>query len=167
MRMKEVVHCETQEQWDEVNNKLPDNNKIISEWSDYGDQSCRDINFASYTGLNYYQKEGYKIYSFEEWKEKFDNKEFIIPEYWMLQINPQNIEAITKWRIGVFGAYGDVSNKNYIYSNGSSRKPIDGEVYTQISTYEFINHVVKNSVNKFVNKEFLPLMKLLKTLDIN
>ena len=90
-----------------------------------------------------------------------------LPEYWKLKISAHNIEAITNWRIGVFGLYGDISNKDYIYSYGTTRKPLlMKDDYISITFNQFKEDVLKNSVNKFINKDFLAMNNLLIKLGI-
>ena len=68
----EVVHCETQEQWDFVSEKLNYNwHPMQSGWWLFCKFSCINLNEKDYHSISHYQKENYKIYTFQEWCDKF------------------------------------------------------------------------------------------------
>ena len=69
----EVVHTETQEQWDFVC-KIQNYENI--NWSSYGKESCINLSekgYADKDGIAYGNGQA-KIYSFEEWLDKFGHK---------------------------------------------------------------------------------------------
>ena len=168
MQEKEVVHCETQEQWNIVNNKLPSDRRLINNWDSYEEKSCIDFNNFQYSGIDWFQGENYKIYSFDEWFQLIELKEknYVLPEYWKLNITEANIESINNWRIGVFDLSGDISNKDWIYSTGRTNKPLMSDEYKQISSHVFDNYVLKNAVYKFTNKNLMILDGIFAKLGI-
>jgi len=69
----EVVHCETQEQWDIVTEKLGYKwGKNISLKTAHKDKTCIDLIVAQYGSRGYFERYISKIYSFEEWCKEFD-----------------------------------------------------------------------------------------------
>ncbi len=97
-----------------------------------------------------------------------ESTECIIPEYWYLRITEENLNEITNWRNGVFGLTGKISNKDYIYSYGTTREPfILKNEYKEITTPFFKEIIIKNSIYKPIkNKDMLSLFKLLDKLNI-
>lgn len=72
---KEVVQCVTEEQWIFVNSKLPEALRLPANgyWHSYGELTCKNIYYSTYGELDFYEREDYKIYSFEEWCELTNN----------------------------------------------------------------------------------------------
>lgn len=67
----EVVHCETQEQWDFVLNKL--NCAFIKKenWKRYGKNSGISFNNEQWCKIDWYKEHNSLILSFQEWCDKF------------------------------------------------------------------------------------------------
>lgn len=71
----EAVHCKTQEEWDFVNSKLESHLKLPSStWSSYKERQAKCLNKGQHCSIDWYSKNGYKVYSFEEWCTKFNHK---------------------------------------------------------------------------------------------
>ena len=77
----EVVHTETQEQWDFVLSKLTPGCLLSKQSKDFtGNKSLYpegiSVSFSdnSWCGINYFKQENSKIYTFEEWLDKFGHK---------------------------------------------------------------------------------------------
>jgi hypothetical protein len=68
----EVVHCETQEQWDFVIEKL--GYKSLDYWDKYKQDSCIELPVQCYCDIDFYREKNSKIYSFQEWCDKFGHK---------------------------------------------------------------------------------------------
>ena len=70
--MKEVVHVETQEQYDYVTEKL-NYNWNENKWLDERENTCLIIDEKIYSSINYHKKYGnVKIISFEEFKLRYE-----------------------------------------------------------------------------------------------
>ena len=70
--MREVVHVETQEQYDYVTEKL-NYNWNESRWLDERENTCLRIDDEMmYDSLKYYTSLGYKIISFYEFKSRYE-----------------------------------------------------------------------------------------------
>ena len=70
--MREVVHVETQEQYDYVTEKL-NYNWNENRWLDERENTCLRIDDEmTYDSLKYYTSLGYKIISFEEFKSRYE-----------------------------------------------------------------------------------------------
>lgn len=74
----EVVHTETQEQWDFVLNKIKNTvNNVSKGFLSYKEKSGLNINSGSQADVPWWRetyKENIKIYSFKEWLDKFGHK---------------------------------------------------------------------------------------------
>jgi hypothetical protein len=72
--LNEAVLCTTQEEWDYVFSKYP--GKINYGKSILQDKKsiCLNLESLYHASLNHYREEGYIIYSFQEWCEKFGHK---------------------------------------------------------------------------------------------
>lgn len=74
----EVVHTETQEQWDFVLTKIKNTvNNTSKGFISYKEESGLNINSGSQADIPWWKetyKENIKIYSFEEWLDKFGHK---------------------------------------------------------------------------------------------
>ena len=77
----EVVHCKTQDEWDFVLDKLNYTKNTSKDWSIYKANSCLNINKDLRAELAYYLKENAKIYSFQEWCDKFGHKPDFKPKF--------------------------------------------------------------------------------------
>ena len=70
--MREVVHVETQEQYDYVTEKL-NYNWDENKWLDERENTCLRIDDEmTYDSLKYYTSLGYKIISFYEFKSRYE-----------------------------------------------------------------------------------------------
>ena len=70
--MKEVVHVETQEQYDYVTEKL-NYNWNENKWLNERENTCLIIDEKIYSSINYHKKYGnVKIISFEEFKLRYE-----------------------------------------------------------------------------------------------
>ena len=70
--MREVVHVETQEQYDYVTEKL-NYNWNENKWLDERENTCLIIDEKIYSSINYHKKYGnVKIISFEEFKLRYE-----------------------------------------------------------------------------------------------
>ena len=70
--MKEVVHVETQEQYDYVTEKL-NYNWNENKWLDERENTCLRIDEKLYSSINYHKKYGIeKVISFEEFKSRYE-----------------------------------------------------------------------------------------------
>ena len=108
----------------------------------------------------YYPESGFKLEN-----EFYEN--LTLPEYWKLKITSESLQDISNWRTNVFGFDGYINNKTYIYSYGTTRKPlIEKSEYKEISYAQFKEVILKNAITKFTNKEASSMMKLLAKLDI-
>ena len=70
----EVVHCETQEQWDFVTEKLSYNWNDKCSWKLHQEKTCINLTKENYCSLEWYKKYDYKVYSFSEWCTKFNHQ---------------------------------------------------------------------------------------------
>lgn len=76
----EVVHCETQEQWDFIRSKCNTQHGIYNlNWEkrdckSYPEGVAISINNSSYCGLNYWKNNKANILSFQEWCDKFGHQ---------------------------------------------------------------------------------------------
>lgn len=68
----EVVHTETQEQWNFVYKKT--NSKQGNNWYNYKNYTGFCLNMDEYTEIKWYREQNSKIYTFEEWLDKFGHK---------------------------------------------------------------------------------------------
>jgi hypothetical protein len=80
----EVVHCTTQEEWDFIKNKTTKVNS--KEWSEaiekYSGGVCIYSNGRGWASLGYWQNlNNTKIYSFQEWCDKFGHKPDFKPKF--------------------------------------------------------------------------------------
>jgi hypothetical protein len=73
----EVVHCNTQEEWDDVISKKNRHNLSSSTWKHYNNKSCIIINttddinmIGTYSSIEWFFKRNTRIYSYNEWCEK-------------------------------------------------------------------------------------------------
>ena len=65
---KEVVYCETQEQWNMVNDSLPEDIRLLHKSFENYKFRCKDLWTSSGTRSSiYYKERGYIIYTFNEW----------------------------------------------------------------------------------------------------
>ena len=72
--MREVVHVETQEQYDYVTEKL-NYNWNENKWLDERENTCLRIDEKLYSSINYHKKYGdAKVISFEEFKSRYELK---------------------------------------------------------------------------------------------
>ena len=72
--MKEVVHVETQEQYDYVTEKL-NYNWNENKWLDEGENTCLRIDEKLYSSIIYHKKYGIeRVISFEEFKSRYEPK---------------------------------------------------------------------------------------------
>ena len=70
--MREVVHVETQEQYDYVTEKL-NYNWNENNWLDERENTCLRIDEKLYGSINYHKKYGnVKVISFEEFKSRYE-----------------------------------------------------------------------------------------------
>ena len=70
--MREVVHVETQEQYDYVTEKL-NYNWNGNKWLDERENTCIRIDEELYSSINYHKKYGnVKVISFEEFKSRYE-----------------------------------------------------------------------------------------------
>jgi len=63
--MMEVVNVRTQYEWNEVVEVM--NLRLSAEFSEYKKDSCLDITENAYADLEYYNRNGISVMSFEEW----------------------------------------------------------------------------------------------------
>jgi hypothetical protein len=88
----EVVHCTTQEEWDFVYKAIKSTQNNWFEDKNYGNSKsfCINIKIPNYSqSLEFYQKLNSKIYSFQEWCDKFGHK-------------PDFNKSIEKWSVGSY-----------------------------------------------------------------
>ena len=72
--MREVVHVETQEQYDYVTEKL-NYNWNENNWLDERENTCLRIDEKLYSSINYHKEYGdAKVISFEEFKSRYELK---------------------------------------------------------------------------------------------
>ena len=72
--MREVVHVETQEQYDYVTEKL-NYNWNENNWLNERENTCLRIDEKLYSSINYHKKYGdAKVISFEEFKSRYELK---------------------------------------------------------------------------------------------
>ena len=70
--MREVVHVETQEQYDYVTEKL-NYNRNVNKWLVEREKTCLRIDEKLYSSINYCKKYGdVKIISFDEFKSRYE-----------------------------------------------------------------------------------------------
>lgn len=77
----EVVHCETQEQWDFVKEML--GYTFLNKWNMSKQNSCISTICSSSGDINWYKERNSKIYSFNDWCTKFNHQfeEFKVGHY--------------------------------------------------------------------------------------
>lgn len=86
----EVVHCTTQEEWNFVTEHLDSKFNGGNNWTTHKEFSCKELNSRDYCSLGFYKQLNSKIYSFQEWCDKFGhepkfmkkNQEFVHGEYY-------------------------------------------------------------------------------------
>lgn len=69
---KQVVHTETQEQWDFVTKKLG-YSWSTGDWKTNKKESCIELLHQSYSLANYFKNQGYEVISFVEWLDSTDS----------------------------------------------------------------------------------------------
>ena len=88
--MREVVHVETQEQYDYVNEKL-NYNWTENKWLYERENTCLIIDEKIYSSIHYPKKYGnVKIISFEEFKSRYEPQLKIDEKKWFLLKSPNN-----------------------------------------------------------------------------
>lgn len=70
-------------------------------------------------------------------------EEFVLPKYWYLKIEPDNIDLIQKWRKREFNFDDDISRWNYVYEIGEWDPGIGGVGWFVLSIEQFIKYVLK------------------------
>lgn len=71
--MREVVHVETQEQYDYVLSKIENKNNLDDfHYTAYNCNTCINLYTECYGSIEYYTEEGYKIISFDEFKSRYE-----------------------------------------------------------------------------------------------
>ena len=98
--------------------------------------------------------------------EIIDNtKEFILPEYWYIKIEFDNIDLITQWRKDNFNLTGDISNCFYVNQAGW-RAGVIGLVgcFVELSTEQFKEHVLKLPKSKPIKEDYSYLIEFLKKI---
>lgn len=156
----EVVHTETQEQWDFVLSKLTPGCLLSKQSKDFtGNKSLYPegivvcFSHNSWSGINYFKQENSKFYSFEEWLDKFGHKSEYLKqnqkeEQWIPQVGDYvitkeysdrydgRILKITKIDSNKY-YYFEVFDKGYYNKNHNfnkksiSRKALPHEIPTQ------------------------------------
>lgn len=70
----EVVHCETEEQWNFVTEKKHYKWLYGTCWNMYEKNTCIRLNGCDSASKSYYEKHNSKIYSFSDWCTKFNHQ---------------------------------------------------------------------------------------------
>ena len=71
--MREVVHVETQEQYDYVLSKIENKNNLDDfHYTEYNCNTCINLYTECYGSIEYYTEEGYKIISFDEFIKQLE-----------------------------------------------------------------------------------------------
>ena len=68
-------------------------------------------------------------------------QEFILPEYWYIEINDENRDLLIKWRKETFNLDDDISKYKYINKLGRACGGVS--VLLLLSTEQFKTHVLK------------------------
>ena len=99
---------------------------------------------------------------------------FVLPEYWYLKIDNDNINLITKWRLEHFNLTNDISNYYCVYNNGEKERtrrngawvpPL--RTHDSLSSEQFIKYVLKEEVStSIINEDLSYLIELFKKLNI-
>ena len=101
--MKEVVHVETQEQYDYVTEKL-NYNWNENKWLDERENTCLRIDEKLYSSIIYHKKYGIeKVISFEEFKSRYEPKigDTFDKDGFVCRVESEVEEK--KWYYNVFG----------------------------------------------------------------
>lgn len=135
----EVVHCETQEQWDFVTEKLGD--KLLDYWDEYKQNSCIELSTQCYCDIDFYREKNSKIYSFQEWCAKFGHQfdEFKVGD-WVV-ITKSNVDWVSEMNefVGKCVQLNYTLNKKVVYGesgwifkygNNHFRKALPHEIPT-------------------------------------
>ena len=130
--MREVVHVETQEQYDYVTEKL-NYNWNENRWLDERENTCLRIDDEmTYDSLKYYTSLGYKIISFEEFKSRYE---------------PQLKIGDTFEKDGFVCRVESEVKKWYKSENAYVRtEPMKAEGWTEITNKEFIKQLEENAL---------------------
>ena len=129
--MREVVHVETQEQYDYVTEKL-NYNWNENRWLDERENTCLRIDDEmTYDSLKYYTSLGYKIISFDEFKSRYE---------------PQLKIGDTFEKDGFVCRAESEVKKWYKSENAYVRtEPMKAEGWTEITNKEFIKQLEDNA----------------------
>ena len=130
--MREVVHVETQEQYDYVTEKL-NYNWNENRWLDERENTCLRIDDEmTYDSLKYYTSLGYKIISFGEFKSRYE---------------PQLKIGDTFEKDGFVCRVESEVKKWYKSENAYVRtEPMKAEGWTEITNKEFIKQLEENAL---------------------
>ena len=129
--MKEVVHVETQEQYDYVLSKI-ENKKNLDDlhYTAYNCNTCINLYTECYGSFEYYTEEGYKIISFEEFKSRYEPNLNIGDTFEYNGFVCEVKEEIKKWY---------KSENAYVRT-----EPMKAEGWTEITNKEFIKQLEEN-----------------------
>ena len=128
--MREVVHVETQEQYDYVTEKL-NYNWNENRWLDERENTCLRIDDEmTYDSLKYYTSLGYKIISFEEFKSRYELKigDTFEKDGFVCRVESE----VKKWY---------KSENAYVRT-----EPMKAEGWTEITNKEFIKQLEENAL---------------------
>ena len=119
----EVVHTETQEQWDFVYKKT--NSKQGNNWYNYKNYTGFCLNMDKYTEIKWYREQNSKIYTFEEWLDKFGHKSEYLKqnqkqEQWIPQVGDwiYFIKAFDARKSGHIAKITSIENDNFMGAKG-------------------------------------------------
>lgn len=90
--------------------------------------------------------------------------EFVLPKYWYIKIEPDNIDLIQQWRKDVFNFTNDISGYYCIYENGY---PGPGRGWCSgvgLSTEQFKEHVLKQPKSEHTKEDYSYLINFLKKI---
>jgi hypothetical protein len=189
----EVVHCETQEQWDFVTEKLGD--KLLDYWDEYKQNSCIELSAQCYSDIDFYREKNSKIYSFQEWCAKFGYQfnEFKIGD-WVV-ITKSNVDWVSEMNefVGKCVQLNYISNEivdyresgwAFKYGNNHFRKALPHEIpttqtfksveSTSITTpshleqdYQELKDCIGDSISKWeIKSNLLPKIPIIKVVSL-
>ena len=129
--MREVVHVETQKQYDYVLSKIENKNNLADfHYSAYNCNTCINLYTERYGSIEHYTEEGCKIISFDEFKSRYELKigDTFEKDGFVCRVERE----VKKWY---------KSENAYVRT-----EPMKAEGWTEITNKEFIKQLEENAL---------------------
>lgn len=128
---------------------------IVRNWEIFN--CAKSLNYRSDRNRTHEQYIEFKYlpqFTYEEWKELYYSKEFVLPEKWRIEVTKENSKILTEWKLKVSNGYYNNKAGGFLYIayNGEGRYD---DKYPEITFEEFKEYVLKEPKTTTMEKKII------------